>query len=267
MEIKSFKKTFRFICNKCGEFSHTRTEFCEKCGFNDIRKATKNDYSKFVETHDVVRRKKPRDHPKNMISNIIIIAFGVGFLLVAIIAYAQLFAPLYSIFLLGICLICAGSGNEKEKEKSPKRRDWKSIAGRIGPKIVSTMGSLFLIEGITRILIFKNLLFLFYPDTPFLLIYGILAIVGVLLGVKGYNYGRFFCLIAGILALMVFLIFYVTFPYRFILTMFTIFIPFQYVLFLIALFSLFIFLIGGILSVISGESFLNYKEKRNFSPI
>lgn len=246
---------------------HTKTEYCEKCGSSDIRKATKNDYSKFAETHGGVRREKSRDHPKNMISNIIIIVFGVGFLLIAIIAYVQLHLPLYIIFLLGICLICAGSGNEQEKEKPPKKRDWKSIAGKTGPKITFTMGFLFLIEIITRILIFKNSLFLFYPDTPLLLICGILAIVGVLLGVKRYNIGRFLCLIAGILAFMVFLIFYVSFPFRSMFIMFFVFLPEPYTQFLINIFSAIIFLIGGILSITSGERFLNYKEKRNSSPI
>jgi len=128
-------------------------------------------------------------------------------------------------------------------------RDWKSVARRIGPKITIIMGILFLIEGITRI----SLSFLFYPDTPLILMCGILAIVGVLLGLKGYNYGRFLCLIAGILAIVGFLIFYVSFPFRFVLTMFAIFLPVAYILFFINLFSPFIFLFGGILSVISEE--------------
>jgi len=96
---------------------------------------------------------------------------------------------------------------------------------------------------------------------------GILAIVGVLLGLKGYNYGRFLCLIAGFLAIMGFLIYYVGFPFRFVLTLIAIILPVPYFLSFINLFSPFIFLIGGILSVIPEESFTSYREERNFNPI
>ena len=143
-------------------------------------------------------------------------------------------------------------------------RDWKSFAGRIGPKITFIMGILFLIEAITRI----SLLFWFYQDTPLILICGILAISGVLLGLKGYNYARFLCLIAGILAIVGFIIFYVAFPFRFVLTLFAIILPVVYFLAFINLFSPFIFLIGGILSAFSGESFLSsYKKRRDLNPI
>ena len=143
--------------------------------------------------------------------------------------------------------------------KDSKEKDWKSVAGRIGPKITFIMGILFLIEGIIRI----SLLGFFYSDTPLILICGILAISGVLLGLKGYNYARFLCLIAGILAMGGFLIFYVSFPFRFILTIIAILLPVAYFLFFINLFSPFIFLIGGILSAISGENFLSFYRERH----
>ncbi|NVM36112.1 MAG: hypothetical protein HWN81_10990 [Candidatus Lokiarchaeota archaeon] len=44
MDAKLFKKTFRFVCNDCGEFSHTEYEFCDKCGATHLRKATKEDF-------------------------------------------------------------------------------------------------------------------------------------------------------------------------------------------------------------------------------
>ena len=47
MEIKRFKKTYKFICNDCGEFLHTKMEFCEKCGSTALRKTTREDYSKY----------------------------------------------------------------------------------------------------------------------------------------------------------------------------------------------------------------------------
>ncbi|MFX0080663.1 MAG: hypothetical protein ACFE94_02820 [Candidatus Hodarchaeota archaeon] len=45
--MKIFKKTFKFICDKCGEFAHTETEYCESCGEKSLRKATKDDYAKY----------------------------------------------------------------------------------------------------------------------------------------------------------------------------------------------------------------------------
>ncbi|MFX0104887.1 MAG: hypothetical protein ACFE75_05310 [Candidatus Hodarchaeota archaeon] len=47
MDIKLFKKTFKFICDECGKFAHTEREYCEKCGAQALRKATKDDYIKY----------------------------------------------------------------------------------------------------------------------------------------------------------------------------------------------------------------------------
>ncbi|MFW9901957.1 MAG: hypothetical protein ACFFDY_11855 [Candidatus Thorarchaeota archaeon] len=47
MDIKRFKKTYKFICDDCGEFMHTKTEYCEKCGSNNMRKAKHDDYIKY----------------------------------------------------------------------------------------------------------------------------------------------------------------------------------------------------------------------------
>ena len=47
LDIKTFKKTFQFICEQCGEFAHTETEYCEICGTKTLRKATKEDYAKY----------------------------------------------------------------------------------------------------------------------------------------------------------------------------------------------------------------------------
>lgn len=47
MDSNLFKKTYRYVCSSCGEFTHTLTEYCEKCGEKDsLRKATKEDYKK-----------------------------------------------------------------------------------------------------------------------------------------------------------------------------------------------------------------------------
>jgi len=50
---KGIKKSMKFLCNECGEFFPTSTEYCDKCGSNDIRKATNKDLSRFEKTHDM----------------------------------------------------------------------------------------------------------------------------------------------------------------------------------------------------------------------
>jgi rRNA maturation endonuclease Nob1 len=48
MDSKLFKKTYRYICDSCKEFTHTLSEYCEKCGEKDsLRNATKEDYKKY----------------------------------------------------------------------------------------------------------------------------------------------------------------------------------------------------------------------------
>lgn len=48
MDKKLFKKTYKYICSNCGEFSHTFTDYCEMCGKEGgIREANKDDYEKY----------------------------------------------------------------------------------------------------------------------------------------------------------------------------------------------------------------------------
>ena len=44
MDIKTFKKTFILICDECGKFAHTKTDYCEVCGAQALREATNEDY-------------------------------------------------------------------------------------------------------------------------------------------------------------------------------------------------------------------------------
>ena len=46
MDSKLFKKTYQFVFDSCGKFTHTLTEFCEKYDKNSLRKATRDDYKK-----------------------------------------------------------------------------------------------------------------------------------------------------------------------------------------------------------------------------
>lgn len=50
MNKKLFKKTYKYICSSCGEFSHTERDYCEACGEKgSIHKAIKQDYESYFE--------------------------------------------------------------------------------------------------------------------------------------------------------------------------------------------------------------------------
>jgi hypothetical protein len=84
MDMKTFRETFKFICERCGEFSQTIRGYCKKCGAHVSRKATKEDYTKFElmreESDDMTLGKekeagefkvKMKDEPLNKILDII----------------------------------------------------------------------------------------------------------------------------------------------------------------------------------------------------
>ncbi len=56
MDMKTFKKTFNIICDSCGEFTHTDTQYCEKCGAQSLREATKEDYEKYETIADKISK-------------------------------------------------------------------------------------------------------------------------------------------------------------------------------------------------------------------
>jgi predicted RNA-binding Zn-ribbon protein involved in translation (DUF1610 family) len=59
--MKMFKKTYKKICDSCGQFVHTDTQYCEKCGSEAIRKATKQDYAK----HDKIATTESKTSKKH----------------------------------------------------------------------------------------------------------------------------------------------------------------------------------------------------------
>lgn len=47
---KIFSKSFPYVCNKCGDVSNSKREFCEVCGTaGNYRDITKEDYAKYLE--------------------------------------------------------------------------------------------------------------------------------------------------------------------------------------------------------------------------
>ena len=48
MNLEEYKKAFPYICNSCGELSHTFYEYCRKCGRKgSLRKAYNSDYEDY----------------------------------------------------------------------------------------------------------------------------------------------------------------------------------------------------------------------------
>ncbi|MFX1390723.1 MAG: hypothetical protein ACFE9Z_11720 [Promethearchaeota archaeon] len=62
MDIKTFKKTFKFICTACGEFAHTQTEYCEKCGEKSLKLAMKEDYLKHEKIAAAYHKETKKKH-------------------------------------------------------------------------------------------------------------------------------------------------------------------------------------------------------------
>ncbi|MFX1566748.1 MAG: hypothetical protein ACFFCV_00115 [Promethearchaeota archaeon] len=62
MDIKRFKKTYKFICDDCGEFMHTKADFCEKCGSKNMRKPTRDDYLKYESKQKSVLAGEKAEH-------------------------------------------------------------------------------------------------------------------------------------------------------------------------------------------------------------
>jgi hypothetical protein len=146
------------------------------------------------------------------------------------------------------------------KDVKKKEKDWKSIAGRIGPLLTLIGGIFFVIDGLFYIfyfgLIFGDLFSIYGLSYigyfGFLnLVCGIVAILSIYFGYKGINNARFFCLVPAILTVVGLIL-----PP-----------PFNFEVYILWFFSywfnldyLFIFLLilGGVLSLISEERFLNY---------
>jgi hypothetical protein len=178
----------------------------------------------------------------------IYVVFGYGILVV-------IFALLCGVFAGAISKLKEqeGTGYRLDKE-----RDWKSVAGRVGPVIILIEGIIFFIEGIINLLL--GGFFFFYDVYAIIrilvLVSGIIAILGIYSGFKRNKFARIICFIAGILALVI-LFFSWDRPYRVL--------RFAYLLNIIYLdyIVIILFFIGGILCVISEERFLNYYLDRS----
>lgn len=129
------------------------------------------------------------------------------------------------------------------------------VAGRVGPILVLIVGIIFLIHGIITILVIP-----YFTHALYELLCGIIAILGIYLGLKRRVYARFLCLIAGILGVAGLIIPFPSHESYGILYLLSYYISSYYLDYIFA----FLFFIGGLLSVASEERFLNYYlEKRD----
>ena len=48
MDLKTFKKLYRFICDKCDNLYNKKVEYCGKCGNQEIREATEEDFERVL---------------------------------------------------------------------------------------------------------------------------------------------------------------------------------------------------------------------------
>ena len=132
-----------------------------------------------------------------------------------------------------------------------KEKDWKSVIGRVGPILTLIGAILFLIDGAFWVIIF---LFTNFNTSSFYeLMCGIMGILGIYFGFKRKEFARFLCLIAGILGVAGLIIPFPKFGWWYNLGMLALlrFIFLDYVF-------IFLFLIGGLLSVASENRYLNY---------
>ena len=191
----------------------------------------------------------------NLLRKIVVEVVAIAItVIISILTYMYIiFMPIA--FIIGIVVGSLSKLKEKGEVLGPsitilKEKDWKSVIGRVGPILTLIGAILFLIDGAFWVIIF---LFTNFNTSSFYeLLCGIMGILGIYFGYKRKEFARFLCLIAGILGVAGLII---PFPligyYVFgsgMLSLFR-FIFLDY-------FVIFLFLIGGLLSVASENRFL-----------
>ena len=188
-----------------------------------------------------------------IIVEVIIIAIVtiISFLLYMIISY------LPWAFIIGIVVGSVTKISQEGESFEPsitivKEKDWKSVIGRVGPILTLIGAILFVIDGIFLIIMF--FLYGITINSFYELMCGIMGILGIYFGFKRKEFARFLCLIAGILGVAGLIIPFPRIIYSSyssgMLQLFR-FIFLDYVF-------IFLFLIGGLLSVASENRYLNY---------
>jgi rRNA maturation protein Nop10 len=97
LDLETFRRTFPFVCDECGEFTYTILEHCQKCGLQTVRKATSADYKNYAKekrrtrttSHRVRQKGIPdwdrwRSSPKNVLLLTLFIIIAVIAVFIAV---------------------------------------------------------------------------------------------------------------------------------------------------------------------------------------
>ena len=181
-----------------------------------------------------------------------------GYFHIAYLGILLLFSQPHFVFVIIGGILCLKSSDSRIEGVDPritilKEEDWKSVIGRAGPILTLIGAILFLIDGAFWVIM---LLFIVTVNTIrfYELMCGIIGILGIYFGFKHKEFARFLCLIAGILGVAGLIIPFPTIGYWYLAPgMLTLF-PFIFLDYIVV----FLFLIGGLLSVASENRYLNY---------
>ena len=199
----------------------------------------------------------------NLLRKIVVEVVAIAItVIISILTYIYIiFMPIA--FIIGIVVGSLSKLKEKGEVIEPsitilKEKDWKSVIGRVGPILTLIGAILFLIDG--AFCVIMSLPFATINTSSFYeLMCGIMGILGIYFGFKRKEFARFLCLIAGILGVTGMIIPFPRIGYWYLASgMLSIFrlIFLDYVV-------IFLFLIGGLLSVASENRFLNYYLEKN----
>ena len=189
------------------------------------------------------------------------LSFVIGFLFSRYfhIAYFGIFLllsqPQFVFVIIGgiLCLKSSDTRIEGIESSIIKEKDWKSVIGRVGPILTLVGAILFLIDG--AFWVFFWLISATINTVNFYeLMCGIMGILGIYYGLKSKEFARFLCLIAGILGVAGLIIPFPKIGYWYLA-------PGMLSIFRIVFldyFVIFLFLVGGLLSVASENRYLNY---------
>jgi hypothetical protein len=153
--------------------------------------------------------------------------------------------------LVALPLIYAYKANSKikrrdriEYETIHREMTWSETLGIVGPILVLIGCVMLFISAFLRVII--GWYYMNYLSTIFTWVCSLIGFSGVILGIKGRTYGRFLCLLAGVLLVA------------------GIYIPFGlYLTIPLMMFDPYIVGIGGILSILSRDDFLIYYLKKS----
>ena len=181
-----------------------------------------------------------------------------GFYIIGYLGVLLFFSQPQFVFVIIGGIVCLKSSDSEKERIDPdililKEKDRKSVIGRVGPILTLIGAILFLIDG--GFWVIFSIPYATINTTSFYeLMCGIMGILGIYFGFKRKEFARFLCLIAGILGVAGLIIPFPIIGYWYLA-------PGMLAMFRIVFldyFFIFLYLIGGLLSVASEHRYLNY---------